>query len=213
MPALHNYTLFAENDNISIINKTMNEHEEQEAIFKVTDRRLFNADGSVREGVTIEKTEPKPETKTEELETAEEAEEAKAVQEVSSELTAPAAQENEDAEEVNEDEEIPGEDDPSSFVNFIMSLASQAAAALGAMPHPVTGQRSLDLDLAKHWIDTMAMLKEKTKGNLHPQEMQLMNGLLSDLRMQFIQLSQAAEERLKQQAAQKFSSKDVLGGR
>lgn len=195
----------------------MNEHEEQEAIFKVTDRRLFNADGSVREGVTIEKTEPKPETKTEELaeetpKEAEEAEEAKAVQAVSSELTTSAAQENDEAaEEINEDEEMPGENDPSSFVNFIMSLASQAAAALGAMPHPVSGQRSLDLDLAKHWIDTMAMLKEKTKGNLHPQEMQLMNGLLSDLRMQFIQLSQAAEERLKQQAAQKFSSKDILG--
>jgi hypothetical protein len=92
-----------------------------------------------------------------------------------------------------------------------MSLASQAAAALGAMPHPATGQRTLDLDIAKHWIDTMAMLREKTKGNLHAQEEKLLVGLLSDLRMQFIQLSQAAEERLKQQAAQKFNAKDILG--
>ena len=195
----------------------MSEHDEQEAIFKVTDRRLFNPDGSVREGVTIEKAEPKPEPEAEELapkaaeaaETAEAAAEAKAVQEVSAEPAAAAAAG--ETEETGEEEEMPGEHDPSSFVNFIMSLASQAAAALGAMPHPVTGQRSLDLDIAKHWIDTMAMLKGKTEGNLHPQETHLLNGLLSDLRMQFIQLSQAAEERLKQQAAQKFSSKDILG--
>jgi hypothetical protein len=195
----------------------MSEHEEQEAIFKVTDRRLFNSDGSVREGVTIEKSAPPappdpPTPKAEDL-VAEAAEEAEAIQEISSEATLPEAAENFEAEELDEDEEIPGEEDPASFVNFMMSLASQAATALGAMPHPVTGQRSLDLDIGKHWIDTLAMLKDKTKGNLHPKEEQLLAGILSDLRMQFIQLSQAAEERLKQQAAQKFSSKDVLGGR
>lgn len=189
----------------------MSENEEQEAIFKVTDRRLFNPDGSVREGVTIEKPEPKPEPAEPVTEEAakETAEEARAVQEISAEPSTPEALKED--EEISEDEELPGESDPSSFVNFTMSLASQAAAALGAMPHPVTGQRSLDLDIAKHWIDTMAMLREKTKGNLHPQEEKLLVGLLSDLRMQFIQLSQAAEERLKQQAAQKFSSKDILG--
>jgi len=189
----------------------MNEHEEQEANFKVTDRRLFNADGSVRDGVTIEKPAPKAEDPV-----VEAAEEAEAIQEVSSEPTTPEALEAAEAgedDEMDDGEEIPGEQDPASFVNFMMSLASQAAAALGAMPHPVTGQRTLDLDIAKHWIDTLAMLKDKTKGNLHPKEAQLLTGLLSDLRMQFIQLSQAAEERLKQQAAQKFSSKDVLGGR
>jgi hypothetical protein len=192
----------------------MSEHEEQEANFKVTDRRLFNSDGSVREGVTIEKSAPKAEDPV--VEATEEAAEAKAVQEISAEPTTPEAIEAADSgedEEIDDGEEIPGEQDPASFVNFMMSLASQAAAALGAMPHPVTGQRTLDLDIAKHWIDTLAMLKEKTKGNLHPKEAQLLTGLLSDLRMQFIQLSQAAEERLKQQAAQKFSSKDVLGGR
>jgi hypothetical protein len=205
----------------------MNEHEEQEANFKVTDRRLFNADGSVRDGVIIEKPAEKPAPETEEpaaaaaaeaAEMIEAGEEATAIQEVSSEPATSEAPEVPEAPEAfesgdDEEEEIPGEQDPTSFVNFMMSLASQAAAALGAMPHPVTGQRSLDLDLGKHWIDTMAMLKNKTKGNLHPKEEQLLNGLLSDLRMQFIQLSQAAEERLKQQAAQKFSSKDVLGGR
>lgn len=190
----------------------MNEHEEQEATFKVTDRRLFNADGSVRDGVTIEKAEEKPAPKAEDP-IVEAAIEAEAIQEISAEPTVPEAIEAFEDDETGEEEEIPGEHDPASFVNFIMSLASQAATALGAMPHPVTGQRAVDLDIGKHWIDTLAMLRERTKGNLHPKEEQLLMGLLSDLRMQFIQLSQAAEERLKQQAAQKFSSKDVLGGR
>jgi hypothetical protein len=199
----------------------MSEHEEQEGVFKVTDRRLFNPDGSTRDGVVIEKAPEKPapepvaETPAEEVKA-----EAEAVREIQSEPTTPEAFEIAEAAEdgiegdeyLDDGEEIPGEQDPASFVNFMMSLASQAAAALGAMPHPVTGQRTLDLDLAKHWIDTLAMLKDKTVNNLHPKEEQLMNGLLSDLRMQYIQLSQAAEERLKQQAAQKFSSKDVLGG-
>lgn len=206
----------------------MSEHDEQEGVFKVTDRRLFNSDGSIRDGVTIEKTEPNPEpvesAVSEEIApdlSAEPSGEASSFQEFSTET--PDAESfapvnlGEDAASdeaaMGEEEEIPGEQDPASFVNFVMSLASQAAAALGAMPHPVTGQRTLDLDIAKHWIDTMAMLREKTKGNLHPQEEKLVVGLLSDLRMQFVQLSQAAEERLKQQAAQKFSSKDVLGGR
>lgn len=211
----------------------MSEHDEQEGVFKVTDRRLFNTDGSVREGVVIEKAPEKPpaaaapETPASPVSPISEVKaEAETVPETRPEPAA-AAQDFavneefhdvpsddemlEDGEDADEHEEIPGEQDPASFVNFLMSLASQAAAALGAMPHPVTGQRTLDLDIAKHWIDTMAMLREKTKGNLHPQEEKLLVGLLSDLRMQFVQMSQAAEERLKQQAAQKFSSKDVLG--
>ena len=84
-------------------------------------------------------------------------------------------------------------------------MATNAAAALGAMPHPATGQRSLDLETGKFWLDVLAMLKEKTKGNLHPQEDRLLEGLLGDLRMQYVQLVRATEEKLKQDAAQKFS--------
>ncbi|MDQ3799444.1 MAG: DUF1844 domain-containing protein, partial [Acidobacteriota bacterium] len=85
------------------------------------------------------------------------------------------------------------------------------AAALGAMPHPVTGQRSLDLETGKYWVDVLAMLKEKTKNNLHPKEQELFDGILGDLRMQYVQMMRLAEEKLKQQAAQKFSANDILG--
>ena len=111
----------------------------------------------------------------------------------------------------DEEDDLPGADDPTSFVNFLSTLATNAAAALGAMPHPVTGQRSLDLETGKYWLDVLGMLREKTNGNLHPQEARLLDGLLGDLRMQYVQLVRATEERLKQQAAQKFSASDILG--
>ena len=170
----------------------------EEVVLKVTDRRKFNFDGSVREGVELEKETPKPKV-----------EEPKS-EEIKTELP-PVKQDVEEDVEILDEEELPGADEPSSFVNFLSTLATNAAASLGAMPHPVTGQRSLDLESGKYWIDVLAMLKEKTKGNLHPQEQALLDGILGDLRMQFVQINRMAEEKLKQQAAQKFSAKDILG--
>lgn len=168
----------------------------EEVVLKVTDKRKFNYDGSVREGVELKKE--TPETKIEEPEIREQNLETAPFEEI------------EDESEIDESE-LPGADDPTSFVNFLSTLATNAAAALGAMPHPVTGQRTLDLESGKYWIDVLAMLKEKTKNNLHPQEQALLDGILGDLRMQFVQINRMAEEKLKQQAAQKFSAKDILG--
>ena len=109
------------------------------------------------------------------------------------------------------DEDFPGADDPASFVNFLSTLASQAAAALGAIPHPATGQRTLDLETGKYWIEVLVMLKDKTKNNLHKTEQKLFDGILGDLQMQYVQIERIAEEKLKQQAAQKFSASDILG--
>ena len=117
----------------------------------------------------------------------------------------------EQAEEAYGDDEIPGADDPASFVNFLSTLATNAAAALGAVPHPATGKRSLDLETGKYWLDILGMLKDKTLGNLHAQEARLLEGLLADLRLQYVQLVRATEEKLKAQAAQKFSGADILG--
>ena len=182
----------------------MVEREEEQPAIKVTDRRKFNIDGSVREGVEIEAEKPK---------TAPPAAETPAESPVKA--FDPAGEDDipdmPASEEIGEDEEIPGAEDPASFVNFLSTLATNAAAALGAMPHPVTGQRSLDLETGKYWLDILGMLREKTNGNLHPQEARLLEGLLGDLRMQYVQLVRATEERLKQQAAQKFSASDILG--
>ncbi|MGI8470072.1 MAG: DUF1844 domain-containing protein [Pyrinomonadaceae bacterium] len=185
------------------------EREEQEAAVKINDRRKFNVDGSLREGVEIAPEKPKEETKPVEQKAAEKNDEAKTATVETGETE---ADENLSAEDERELAEL-GADDPASFVNFLTTLISQAAAALGAMPHPVTGQRTLDLETGKYWIDVLAMLKEKTDGNLHPKEEELFKGLLSDLQMQYVQVSRMAEEKLKQQAAQKFSANDILGKR
>lgn len=179
--------------------------------FKVTDRRKFNVDGSLREGVQIEPEKPKAEenVSTETASAAPIAETTSDKEENGSETLPPTIM-AEDEEEFD-DSDIPGADDPASFVNFLTTLASQAAAALGAVPHPVTGQRQVDLESGRYWIDVLAMMQEKTKGNLHEQEARLLTGLLSDLRMQFVAINRMAEERLKQQAAQKFSANDILG--
>ncbi len=182
-------------------------NEDQPAV-KVTDKRKFNLDGSVREGVELETEKPKQE-KTPIYEPDEETVET--YDKASVEKRVQAEAEAELSEEDFDPENFPGADDPASFVNFMMTLASQAAASLGAAPHPATGQRSVDLETGKYWIDVLSMLSEKTKGNLHTQEAKLLEGLLSDLRMQYVQLVRMTEEKLKAQAAQKFSAGDILG--
>ncbi len=182
------------------------DYNEEESDLKVMDKRKFNSDGSVREGVELTADKPKQETPiyepdAETVETYDNASVEKQVQAEAIQETPTTA----------DDEEFPGADDPASFVNFLTTLASQAAAALGAMPHPATGQRTVDLETGKYWVDVLAMLKEKTQNNLHPKEAELFEGLLSDLRMQYVQITRLAEEKLKQKAAQKFSAQDILG--
>lgn len=89
-----------------------------------------------------------------------------------------------------------------------MSLASNAAASLGMMPHPVTGETGVDLKTAKHWIDVLGMLEAKTRGNLDPQEAQVLEGLLADLRMQYVSFSNAPTP-----PPAKFSASDITGGK
>ena len=179
----------------------------EEVTLKVVDRRKFNPDGSLKEGVVIE-----PEPKKEESKPAT-APAAAAAPEAKVSTPTEVAEDVASAEQEFEDDaaDIPGADDPASFVNFLSTLATNAAAALGAVPHPATGQRTLDLDSGKFWIDVLAMLRDKTKGNLHEKEAKLLDGLLGDLRMQYVSMVRATEEKLKAQAAKKFSGADILG--
>jgi hypothetical protein len=192
-----------------------NDENQEEVVLKVIDRRKFNSDGSVKEGVKLEPaTEPKPAAPPA-------APLERSGSETPATLPTEAMESNFSSDDVpslmadpiegEEDDEIPGADDPASFVNFLSTLATNAAAALGAVPHPATGKRSLDLDTGKYWLDVLAMVKEKTKGNLHDQEQRLLDGLLADLRMQYVTMVRATEEKLKAQAAQKFSGADILG--
>ncbi len=181
-----------------------NDNNQDEVSFKVADRRKFNADGSLKDGVVLEAAKP-DEKPTEQTKANTEFSEATA-QDFSASIDPEAPFEGESNEN-----QIPGADDPASFVNFLSMLATNAASALGAVPHPATGKRTLDLETGKYWLDVLGMVKDKTVGNLHPKESRLLDGLLGDLRMQYVQLVKATEEQLKAQAAQQFSGADILG--
>jgi hypothetical protein len=75
------------------------------------------------------------------------------------------------------------------FSTFILSLSHSAVMHLGEAPHPETGQVEKDLPLARQTIDLIAMLEEKTKGNLSGEEERLVAQILFDLRMRYVELS------------------------
>ena len=200
---------------------------EEQPVFKVTDRRLFNSDGTPRdvpreeeakETAAPQETAPAAEAVAASSELAQPARESQTPappsettdEAVASEAAAAPAS---SAEGLPEDDyaegDIPGADDPASFINFLMSIASNAAAALGMREHPVTGERRVDPELATHWIDVLGMLRQKTRGNLAPQEEQIFEGLLADLRMQYVSLSSARRP----QAPRGFSGSDITGGK
>jgi len=76
------------------------------------------------------------------------------------------------------------------FYTFVLSLGSSAFVHLGDAPHPETGKPvEPDLLVAKQTIDIIAMLRDKTKGNLTDEEERLLETLLTDLRIRFVQKS------------------------
>jgi len=80
-----------------------------------------------------------------------------------------------------------------TFSTFILSLNTSALVNLGEFPDPSTGSVNKDLDMSKHAIDTLAMLREKTAGNLDGDEKALLNHILYDLRMKFVKASSAKQ--------------------
>ena len=78
---------------------------------------------------------------------------------------------------------------PVDFQTLIISLASSALMQMDALPGPSDDTSPVDLPMAKHTIDTLAMLQEKTKGNLSSAEAELLEGLVFDLRCKYIEAS------------------------
>jgi hypothetical protein len=77
------------------------------------------------------------------------------------------------------------------FVEFVMMHAQNAALFLGQIPNPQTGQGEVNLELAKMFIDQLAMIQEKTRGNLTNEETTVLRNALSNLQMAFVEVSQA----------------------
>ena len=75
---------------------------------------------------------------------------------------------------------------PASIPMLITTLATQALSNLGQIPDPIEGQAVIRKPVAKHFIDTLAILETKTQGNLTEEENELLNGTLHQLRMVFV---------------------------
>ncbi len=87
---------------------------------------------------------------------------------------------------------LPGGLPPANFESLLNTLVTQALFALGAIPDPVTGQRVQHLDLARHHIDMIGVLEQKTKGNLTEDEASMLASAAYKLRSRYIQMAQLA---------------------
>ena len=77
------------------------------------------------------------------------------------------------------------------FTTFVLSLSHSALLHLGDAPHPVDGKSEVDLPMARQTIDLLAMLQEKTHGNLTGAEEQMLTQALYDLRLRFVEVAQS----------------------
>ena len=88
----------------------------------------------------------------------------------------------EQPQEENHEHQIP----EANFSFFVTTLGIQTAIALGEIPNPITNKTEENLDQAKYLIDTLDMIKEKTKNNLTAEETELLQQLLYDFHTKFV---------------------------
>jgi len=78
------------------------------------------------------------------------------------------------------------------FIEFVMMQAQNAALFLGQIPNPKTGEGEVNLELAKMFIDQLAMIQEKTRGNLSSEEAAVLRNTLANLHMVYVEVAQQA---------------------
>ena len=187
---------------------------EEKPTFKVTDRRLFNADGTPRllepeaEATPAEQPAAQPETVGAATGGGAPADAAAPPREAAhTEARAGAEQRAQPTTAPDADTAAGG--DPTAFANLVMFIASPAAAALGMTEHPGLPAGEVDLPLAKHCIDLLVTIQQKTRGNLSTQEQQIIESLLAELQMQYVSLANTRPPT----RPRGFTGSDITGGR
>ena len=77
----------------------------------------------------------------------------------------------------------------AQFVEFVMMQAQNASLFLGLIPHPGNGEPEVNLPLARMFIDQLAMIQEKTRGNLSSEETNVLRNALSNLQMAYVEVA------------------------
>ncbi|MGH8013594.1 MAG: DUF1844 domain-containing protein [Candidatus Binataceae bacterium] len=144
----------------------MDENQEEKSKgFKVDDRRRFSSEGDLKPEFSETAEEPSP---------APEASELRPDARSSATTRAAGQAARGDAAELN-------------FATFVVGLSTEALVHLGEIPDPQSGAPVQSLPAAQQLIDIIGMLKEKTRGNLDQDEQALIDAILFDLRMKFVE--------------------------
>jgi hypothetical protein len=147
------------------------EEEQEEKGFTISDKRLFTKEGARRESAS-----PPPPS----------AASAPPPRQAPPRQAPPRPE----ARQRPEASEAPRRDLPTvDFATFVAMLANNVMMFLGQIPEPMTQQRRRDLPQAKHTIDILIMLREKTHGNLTAEEAQMLQELLPQLQMAYVAAS------------------------
>jgi hypothetical protein len=154
----------------------LSDHKQPEESFRVIDRRPFTAEGELRKEVV-------------------EQEEREAQREAAVRPPAPPAAATSNELDTPPEPPVDAPKRAPAFENLIRMIGSNAAMVLGAYNDPRTGQPMLDPDAARELIDMLDALREKTQGNLAPEEDNLLLDLLGKLKMTYLEVNQALAAR------------------
>jgi hypothetical protein len=149
------------------------EDEKEQRGFKVQDRRRFSSEGDTKAEVDEA---PAPSAAAANANVG-----AESGQQSSKEAAAAGAHQH--------PSQAAGPELEITFATFLVGLSSEALGALGELPDPATGQARRDLQAAQQLIDIIGMLRDKTRGNLDQTEQSLIDAVLFDLRMKYVELA------------------------
>ena len=82
--------------------------------------------------------------------------------------------------------EIPEGLEKATFLSIVLRMATGSYISLGLVEDPITGKRNKDLEMAKYLIDSLIILRDKTKGNLDKEEKGYLNNIIQDLELKFV---------------------------
>ena len=85
-----------------------------------------------------------------------------------------------------EEEKIEKEFEEATFASIVMRMATGAYISLGLVGDPTTGKKNKDLEISKYLIDSLRVLRDKTKGNLDKQEEGYLNNIIHDLELKYV---------------------------
>jgi len=166
-------------------------HDKSDSSFRVIDRRLFTEEGELR-----------PEAQ-EQVQREKEAPAAEAAKHEASPSAAPAGK---TAAPAAPAEEKPVPARSPYFDLLVRSLANQAAMLLTGIQDPATGQTMVDIEGAREVIDMLDALREKTRGNLAPEEDKMLAEMLGSLKFSYLEMSKAAAAAAAEQGAGRGSA-------